>query len=411
MSSKSLQNENTCRYIIKFINTHLEGCEYPITTNELKCIIGKPDSIFTEQELGEDVLLIPDEKITAEFYLDFINKCIVVHHDNEKEYYKELDFNTVITCGDVFFAVKSITEESWSDEVLGFSFSQPATQAMSEKDADNVNVEPAKSQLSTPFSSSRIVIALFLSLIFLGGGLFIYQLAAERQNAQLLDFIGGNRSDYRIFNGNDNKQYVIARSSHARVWAERSLLASGRFSTVTLLSEPEESEKTASYLGTYFQDIKFHLIRFEDPLNPEIVLSRERNQINEDMKKNVIAALKKRMPWIVSVRFSSLSDNIVENAATTGLKKLGLSYKPHRSNNALTFIFRGEVNDAELNKLKNFIREFDQQWQGHFVRFNIQLENNFLAGKSYQYGPEGYIKINSRHWFFAEPQSKALNLE
>lgn len=386
------------------MNTHLEGCEYQIRTDEIKCIVGKPDFIFNDEELDEDVLLIPDENNSVKIDINLVSQQITIHREDEVDSYEALQFNTVLLCEGVYFAIRAVTDESWCEEVLNFSIISPKAKVTSDTMLETQKNGISEKYSWNKFTFFRISIAALMIILAVNVGLYVHQQVSERQEAKLLDVLGGNRFDYRVFWGGDDKQYVIARSDHAKVWAARSLIASGRNDEVTLLSEPKEVDRIASYLNVHFQNMKFHLIRFEDPSYPEIVLSKERSRINERLKEEVNKALKKNWPWIKNIKFSSVSDKIVEVSAITGLKKLGLPFEPQRSLDVLTFTFRGEVNDSELNKLKIFTREFERQWQGRFIRFNMQLQNNFLADKSYSYGSDGYIKLNTKHWFFAEPQ-------
>ncbi|WP_306461289.1 PrgH/EprH family type III secretion apparatus protein, partial [Pseudomonas fluorescens] len=46
---------------------------------------------------------------------------------------------------------------------------------------------------------------------------------------------------------------------------------------------------------------------------------------------------------------------------------------------------------------------FNQQWGERYVHFAIELKDDWLKGKSFQYGPQGYVKMTPSSWYFPKP--------
>lgn len=50
------------------------------------------------------------------------------------------------------------------------------------------------------------------------------------------------------------------------------------------------------------------------------------------------------------------------------------------------------MDDGEILRTRQFINEYTQKWGSNYVQFAIELKDDWLKGRSFLYGSDGYIK-------------------
>ena len=382
-------------YVIRFLNTQLKGCEYRITEAETHYFIQHQDELKHKQELlvTPANIFVPDEELSLNFN-------IIVGHEGEKPRLiavseKEpveitLDYQQVCHYCGFYFALRETKDTEWHDEINNF-----ALPTLNEQNVVNKNNKKA-----FYFSLLGIV-----ALIVLGIGFVGYHLDSDdKKKEALIQALGGDAQSYSISFGNDMYWYIFAEDEESRNWAARALQKSADFSQSVIINKRSEASRLANEIHRRWPQIRFHLIRFDNPEKPELVLSKERGGIDLNNKEKVDAfrnGLLRLMPYARSVHFSIISDAVLVNQAEQGLREIAEVYSKDNQRDAITFTVRGSLNDNELNDLKVFIASFNKKWQRHYVHFKIELENDQLKGKSYQYGSDGYVKLTPRHWDFS----------
>lgn len=382
-------------YVIRFLNTQLKGCEYRITEAETHYFIQHQDELKRQQDLlvSPANIFVPDEALSLSF-------DIIVGEEGEKPRLiaiseKEpveitLNYQQICHYCGFYFALRETKDTEWHDEVVNFelpTLNEPGT----------VN---KKNKKTFYFSLLSVLIVIVLGIGFAG-----YFLDSEdKKKVSLIQVLGGDEQSYSVFLGNDTHWYVFAEDEESRNWAARALQKSANFSQSVIINKHSEALRLANEIYRRWPQIRFHLIRFDNPEKPEIVLSKERGGIDLKDKAKVDAfrnGLLSLLPYAKNIHFSIISDAVVVNQAEQGLREIAEVYSKDKQRDLVSFTVRGYLNDSELNDLKGFIVSFNKKWQRHYVHFKIELENDWLKGKSYQYGSGGYIKLTPRHWDFS----------
>lgn len=396
MTENSEDVEATGLYVIRFLNTQLKGCEYQITEVESHFFVGPQEDLYSKQELliSPGNIFIPDQYITAIFDIrvdaDSSEPVIigVSHAPGEKTH---LAYQHVHSYAGVNFALRKLTDEGWSDEVENFN---PSVATAEPRGVVKSN--------KTLFGWVNISVFILLICAFAGFTWFHYNNEEGERNT-LLNLMGGDQQSYFVSRGQDAKWYIFTENRQEHDWVLRAIQKSGNFDRSVVISKRDERLWLANEISVRWPTIKFHLIRLDDPENPEVVLSKERGAMvpgSDAEFKALQTGLLNLLPYAKKIHFSTISDEIVARQAEQGLKKIAAIYSKKKQSDSLTFTFRGSLNDNELNTLKLFITNFNVKWQGNYARFEVELENDWLKGKSYQYGADGYIKLTPKHWQF-----------
>ena len=379
-------------YVIRFLNTHLAGCEYLITEPVTHYVVNSHENIRRRQELmvSPDYVFVTDDTLIASFEIhsEGTEKCPLLLELAESEPVK-LEWQTIQSCNGVCFALKSGPDIEWTQEIIEYS------------DKNNSVDTAAPDKKKDAIISLRLIgicAGLLAIIVVAVTGIKFYS-EHQRRN-ELSELLGWEPSAFQIGKGKDI-WYVFAESTSRQDWAKRALARSGLSRNVTVINKRDEATRIAEILRAMRPDVKFHLIRLDNPFTPEIVLSTERGGLkNEGYYSTLRAVLTAHMPYAENLSFSHLSDKIVADQAEQEIRKSAAIYSLQQNKDSVTFIARGALDDNELNQLKASIQTFNENWQGNYIRFAIELENDWLKGKSYQYGADGYVKMNTRHWYF-----------
>ena len=382
-------------YVIRFLNTQLKGCEYRITEAETHYFVQSQDELRHKQELMVSAanIFVPDENLSVSF-------DIIVDEDGRKPRLVgiaknepveiALNYQQVCNYSGVCFALRETTDTDWHDEINNF--------ALPETHEPQALVKNNKKIFS--FGLLMLVIVIALGMIFA----WYYLESEDKKKLSLIQVLGADEESYSVSLGRDTRWYVFAKDDESRNWAVRALQKSADFSQAIIINKRNEGLRLADEIYRRWPQVHFHLIRFDNPEKPEVVLSKERGGINLKNKEKV-AALRNELlgllPYARDIRFSTISDAVVVSQAEQGLREIADVYSKDNQHHSVTFTIRGALNDNELNGLKAFIASFEKKWQRHYVHFKIELEKDWLKGKSYQYGSEGYVKLTPQHWDFS----------
>ena len=377
-------------YVIRFLNTDLAGCEYLITEKLTHYIANSSDDLKRRQELliSSDYIFVPDENLKASFDIETEDASeaplLILPLKGES---RHLSWQKITDVDGVCFALKQNVDEIWSQDVLDFSTSSHAPEP-------DKNLTPGHRWLHVPS-----VIALSLALILLAWTGYQYYADQQRQNDLSL-ILGAEQRDFQIGKGRDG-WYVFATQPDKRDWATRALIRAGEAKNTAVISKNDEAARISNLINQLRPDVKFHVIRLDNPFVPEIVLSKERGGLQTQTDYNVFREmLLLKMAYATDLTFSHVSDSVVANQADQAMRKTGAHYSREQHADSITYITRGALDDNELNQLKSTVQQFNNRWQGNYIRFAVELENDWLKGKSYQYGAEGYVKMNPKHWYF-----------
>lgn len=383
-------------YVIRFMNTLLMGCEYVISEERTTYIVADRHTLESEQQHNDDpaTIYVLDDRINTRFVILFtaaMSQPQLITENESQATTSSLNFHQLINVDDVHFVLRPEHSE-WQQPVDEVS----STQEVSSNRACVSAKAPRK-----PWRKMLLPLML-ISLIGLSGFFLLNQREEDEINSVNLA-LGGRSQEYNSFVGGDGRLYVFARTTKSSNRALQSLIKNNIGSDVTVLSAKKEQEKIFREIMARWPEVKFHDVRFDDLTQPEIILSQERAKLmTKSQLESISTELSLIFSWAHTFRFSYLSDRSMADNAEQGILSITPYFNKRNNTDSITFSVVGNLNDSELNAVKNFINDFRSQWNSGYIQFDIKLEEDRLKGKSYRYGVGGYVKIAAEQWYFPD---------
>ncbi|WP_342064489.1 PrgH/EprH family type III secretion apparatus protein [Candidatus Fukatsuia endosymbiont of Drepanosiphum platanoidis] len=225
----------------------------------------------------------------------------------------------------------------------------------------------------------------------------------QQQIRELSSLLGDSREQYHIFYGHDGWIYILANNEKKAAWVQQYLIQLHFSKPVKVLNIQNEEERIGSWLAENWLTVKYHRVRIDTPRAPIILISEERNQLNNEKRAQLINNLNKQIPYASQSQLLSISDKEVSYQAESGIKKMAVPYTCYDNGDSVTFIIQGALNDEQLQQLRRFVAHYIQAWGEHYVKFSVELKDDWLKGESFKYGNQGYIKVTPGYWYFPKP--------
>lgn len=234
------------------------------------------------------------------------------------------------------------------------------------------------------------------------GGRFGWKYMSEQAEAvssytKLHDVVG-DRAGYSVHVGKNEVCYLFASNLQQAEWAQQALQRKHLSETWRVVTPQSEEARLAGLLER--NNIAFFAIRFVDPGNPTLLLSKTRNATDEASLSHVTQLLIGAMPYAHSIHILLHDDAEVLNKAQQGLKALGFDYQTVQSESGVTLMSGLPSVDVHLSEFSRFVAQFYQTWGRRYVHFSADIRDDLLQDKSYKYGDDGYITMSKSHWMF-----------
>lgn len=376
--------------IVRLLNGILKGCEYSLSAR--KTLFVCADYATLEREgappsFPEDAVLIPAEGGGVNFeiiYTDSGQDLLLRRLDDGGADAISLFYNQPVVVGALALAVRR-ADEAWADEVVNF---QPG----------------APSRPPNPKSGGRVKWVYASVAATACAALFLFFLrssdAQQREIVALTQQLGDETGKYRMFTGRDGVLYVLAANERDVAWGRQSLVRSKSSQSIKINSYAEEKQRIEQWLSQSFPALHFHQLQLDNPAEPLLTVSRQRGQLDETLRATLSQGLLLQLPYAETIRFAEVDDAVVARQAEEGIKKLAINYSRIDNQDSVTFVINGAIDDGERQRIRFFVEEYGQQWNGNYVQFAIELKDDWLKGKSFKFGHGGYVKVTSGHWYF-----------
>lgn len=376
--------ESSSSFILRLLNGPLKGCEFTLLHGITLFVVSNKPLIAPEELLQDNIIYIPMDNDGVNFEIHVVSPDIIYCHQiHESETRKEtVSLGTVIDVGQVKLAIKKVSDE-WTPLLID----------------EYSKTEKGK---YTPKSRSIIFIMLVIFITILATAYLknIFQ-SQDDKNTKLSLLLGDTGKNYFISKGIDNVNYIIAPNERLSSWAKQSLIRLKSNKKYIVSTHSEEAERISNWLGQNHNNLKYHKVLFGNPSTPVLVISKERNQLDDDSLEEIIKNLKVQIPYAKEIIIDYASDLYIENIAEQGLKKLSIPYVKKKNKESISFTLPGELNDSQILRLKSLSHHHRQLWGG-YVHFVIDLKDSDLKGKSLSFGEQNYIKLNLDNWVFSE---------
>ena len=239
-------------------------------------------------------------------------------------------------------------------------------------------------------------------LLVLGGAVFAWQVSRPGAVSSVEALIRGADAEMTVLYGRDRAVYVFADSERQAGWGRQVLVRNG-YSATQLLTIYGERARLEALLLEKEPRLAFHRIDLSQPAQPRLLVSAQRNVLTPQDQLRVQGLLREAAPYAREVMIVSSDDGLLARQAEQGLQRLALPFTRQANGDSVTYRVEGSLEDVELQALNSYVTRFNQQWGDRYVNFAIELKDDWLKGKSFQYGPQGYIKMTPSSWYFPKP--------
>ncbi|QND85697.1 MxiG protein [Chromobacterium vaccinii] len=381
--------------VARLLNSPLRGCEFLLRPGRTLFLVGPGDALADPRQLPElpgDTLYVPldQDGINFEILVDDAATIRELGSDEVAEY--PADFNQVLRIGGLELALRP-QQLAWLPEIL----SHPKGAALSAAPAP----DRRRARWWPLLALTLAVVATGAAL--LGGAYDSWSDTPQRQTEQLAALLGRDAQRFQILPGHDGQLYVVANNERDRNWAQQALLR-GDFSRPPQVIGPrQENDRLARWLADKHPELAYFRLQLRDPRHPQLWISQQRAMLIAPDKLRLNAQLAEQLPYADQVELVAMDDAAAASEAEAGLARLALPFRRDNHPDSVTFVISGTLEDGELQRARQFIDGYYRQWGSRYVQFAIELKDDWLKGKSFMNGSQGYVKMDAGHWYFPKP--------
>ena len=386
----TMQDIPTPSWVLRVFNGPLQGCEFKLAERRTLFVVGSHDRLCDRQPLSmpADALYIPldldgcnFEVLIGDTSLDDVTLRILLDAQTEE---RTCSKQTLERVGGLRFALRP-EDEPWDHALLAVAESAPAA----------ARVEPGSKAFPKWLGAAGLSVA-----VLLAAGWFV-----SRPNpvANIQVLIGRASGGFTVLPGRDQTLYAFAASERDASWGRQVLERNKSQPSTTVVTVADEQDRLQRLLANAEPALAWHSIDLSRPAVPQLLVSNQRNLLTPALQQRLTHLLREAAPYADDVVISGRDDQQLAGLAEQGLKRLGLSYHRSVQANSITFTVQGALADTELQAARDYVSGFYRQWGNRYVHFAIELHDDWLKGKSFQYGPQGYIKMTPSSWYFPKP--------
>lgn len=389
----TMQDNPAAHCVLRVFNGPLQGCEFALAQRRTLFVVGAETEFCSPDKplsVPEDAIYIPLESggCNFEVLLDDNGRtgCRVRLLRAEGVEERLVTFQELENLDGLQIALRP-AEAAWLEALLV----PPAPLAAVS--------EPLKVPGTVP---QRVVagigaVALLVALALVG-----WQVSRPGPVSNVEALIMGANANMTVLYGRDREVYVFADSEREASWGRQVLVRNG-YAATQVLTRYDEQARLEKLLLDLMPKLAYHSLDLSNPALPRLLLSVQRNTLTTETRSRLQQALYVAAPYASEVHLLNRDDKNIAGLAEENLKRLALPFTRLEHTDSVTFTVEGSLDDGELQALNSFVSDFNRQWGDRYVNFAIDLKDDWLKGKSFQYGPQGYIKMTPSSWYFPKP--------
>jgi type III secretion system PrgH/EprH family protein len=391
------KNSEQASMVLRLLNSPLQGCEFllPVGSKTLM-IVGSPTPTYEMAAqtlpLPVDTLYIPMESAGVNFEIlvaDDETLTLIELSDNNSQQ-RAIIPNQPLHVGPLKFAIRS-QNTPWPEDILQYQDNSPSVK----------KIAAARKHSVLWLIGAGVLMTIILVSYLLWNNL-------PRQVAELSSLLGYTSQRFQILPGRDNTLYVMSSDERDRSWANQ-VLARGDYQRPALtITEAREEQRINRWLADNYPNLSYYRLQLDSPQTPKIWISQQRCSLSIAAQQKLTQQLMAQLPYAQNIEIIFIDDAVASQQAEAGLIKQALPYQRRETKESITFIVQGELDDGQLLRIRQFIQDYHQQWGSRYVQFAVELKEDQLNGKSFKYGSQGYVKLNTGHWYFHTPNSNTL---
>ncbi len=380
--------------VLRILNGPLQGCEFALGQGSTLFVVGAvellgdgalsasvpADAIFVPLEQdGCNFEVLADQAAPDGLPLRLLGDSVEVRH---------CAFQARVQIGGLHIALRP-DDQPWAPELLGHG---PGTSS-----------EPAH------FMRRRVPptrwIAGGLALVAMVVAIGFWLTPGPVPETDIRALISGASAEVQVLRGRDHSVYVLVSSERDAGWSRQVLTRHSKLDGQVLMID-QERRRLEQVLVDHDPQLAWHFLDLKDPSVPRLLLSTQRNLLTPGKQAQLLDTLLAAAPYARDVVVQMQDDRLLADLAQGGLQRLSLAFSRVEHQDSVTFAVEGNLQDAELAAARQYVDDFYRQWGGRYVHFTVELRDDALKGKSFQTGPQGYVKTSPSSWLFSNKQSR-----
>ncbi|EDS3841738.1 PrgH/EprH family type III secretion apparatus protein [Salmonella enterica] len=384
---------NSESFVIRLLNSPLQGCEFPLQQGKTLFVIGQTSTIMMGDEIlpvfPVDTFYVPLEKDGVNFEIQIDSNASVSQQvvlcelGSDGRNMRSIVLNAPTHIGGLVVAVRA-HDQLWSSSVLMY----PRT-------------ESKRSEFWCDWRA--VILILFFSFMLILSGWICVQDTSQRQITELNAMLGGEKNRFQVLSGRNNSLYIFAENKPDYLWVHQ-MIASGSYKgSVQVTDADQENKRLAEWIGSNYPMLAYFRLQLDNPKLPQFWISRQRSALDKAGVEQLTGELMALLPYADSVAVVPVDDAVAVFQAENGLKQRNIKYSRKDKADNLTFTIKGALDDTEIFRARKFIYEYYRKWGMQYVQFSIELKDDWLKKHSFEYGVQSYVKIAPNHWDFSNP--------
>lgn len=374
--------------VLRILNGPLQGCEFALGQGTTLFVVGAvdvlgdsalsatvpADAIFVPLEQGGcNFEVLVDQATPDGLSLRLLGDSVEVRH---------CAFQTRVQVGGLHIALRP-EDQSWAPELLGHG--------------------PGASSEPASFMKWRVPLTRWiaggLALVALVVAIGLWSMPGPAPETDIRALISGVSAEVQVLRGRDHSVYVFVSSERDAGWSRQVLTRHDNLDGQVLMID-QERRRLEQVLVDHDPQLAWHFLDLKDPSVPRLLLSAQRNLLTPDKQAQLLDALLAAAPYARDIVVQMQDDRLLADLAQGGLQRLSLAFSRVEHKDSVTFAVEGNLQDSELAAARQYVDSFYRQWGDRYVHFAVELKDDALKGKSFQTGPQGYVKTNSSSWHF-----------
>ncbi|WP_160105129.1 PrgH/EprH family type III secretion apparatus protein [Pseudomonas izuensis] len=374
--------------VLRILNGPLQGCEFPLGETTTLFVVGAVDLLGEgglTASVPADAIFVPLDEGGCNFEVladQVTSDGVPLRVLNESAEIRVYAFQTREQIGGLYIALRR-EDQSWAPELLR----QPC------------NASPDATAVVWRRAPSTRWVACGLALAALVVAVGIRAVPEPTPETDIRALIAGVSAEVEVLRGRDHRVYVFVSSERDAGWSRQVLMRDNTLNGKVLVMD-QERRRLEQLLIDHDPQLAWHSLDLKDPSVPRLLLSAQRNLLTPQKQTRLLEMLLAAAPYARDIAVQLQDDHLLASLAEEGLQRLSLSFNRVGQGDGVTFAVTGNLQDSELAAARQFVDSFYRQWGDRYVHFTVELKDDALKDKSFQTGPQGYVKMTSSSWHF-----------
>jgi type III secretion system PrgH/EprH family protein len=374
-------------FILRIFNGPLQGCEFPLSEPRTLFIVAPVDLLAGEHAVSvpADAIFVPLEQGGCNFEVllgEGEQDAVMLRRLDDQAQTQQCALQCLEQIGGLQISVRR-GDQSWAPELLA-----PQRHPLAKADARS---------WARPTVTKWVSAGLAFFLLAVSVGLWSTPEPTAETDVRAL--ITGASAEAEVVQGRDERVYVFVSSERDAGWSRQVLMRNNTLSGRVLVKD-QERRRLERVLVDHDPQLAWHSLDLKDPAVPRLMISAQRNVLTPQMQSKLLDVLLKAAPYARDVAVQVQNDSLLADLAQEGLQRLSLGFRRNEHGDSVTFAVQGNLQDSELAAVRQYVDGFFRQWGDRYVNFAVELKDDALKAKSFQTGPQGYIKMTSSSWHF-----------